>query len=395
MTLASVQDDSPFFYPNGGKEVINWYSTGFRGLQSIRTGISNSLNIVAVKTLEQIGAPLGFEYLEKLGFTTLVRYKVDENGRSYSDINLAIALGGLTEGVTNTELTAAYASIANGGLYNKPIYYTRVLDHEGNVILSNKTEPSQIMKTSTAWLLTDAMHDTTTTGTGTRLAFRNYKMPVAGKTGTASKNSDLWFVGFTPYYTCAVWTGFDHPFNQWNKSYQQNLWRNIMEEIHASKELEYKEWEKPESIVQATICTKCGNLAVYGLCDDAEGGSCIKTEYFAKGTVPTKKCTCHVRVTVCRDSLKVAGEFCPESSKTSVVLLIKSEDYTKYNGFPGYKNGCYVSTWDTPYIYHPDVVCDVHTTFVEDDGEGDGNDGEDLFGEAHQIGAEDDVYTDD
>ena len=394
LTLASVQDDSPFFYPNGGKQVINWYSTGFRGLQSIRTGISNSLNIVAVKTLEQIGAPLGFEYLEKLGFTTLVRYKVDENGRSYSDINLAIALGGLTDGVTNTELTAAYASIANGGLYNRPIFYTRVLDHEGNVILSNKTEPSQVMKTSTAWLLTDAMHDTTTKGTGTQLAFRNYKMPVAGKTGTASKNSDLWFVGYTPYYTCAVWTGFDHPISQWNKSYQKDLWRNIMEEVHSSKELEYKEWEKPDSIVQATICTKCGNLAVYGLCDEAEGGSCIKTEYFAKGTVPTKKCTCHVRVTLCNESKETAGEFCPESCKVSAVLLIKNEDYTKYNGYPGYTDGCYVSTWDTPYIYHPDKICHIHTTPVEDDGEGEGGDNSDgsLFGEANQVGAEDDVY---
>lgn len=393
LTLASVQDDSPFFYPNGGKEVINWYSTGFRGLQSLRTGIKNSLNIVAVKTLEQIGAPLGFEYLKKLGFSTLVEYKVDENGKAYSDVNLAIALGGLTDGVTNLELTAAYASIANGGLYNKPIFYTRILDHEGNVILNNRTEPTQIMKASTAWLLTDAMHDVTTSGTGTRLAFRNYKMPVAGKTGTASKNSDLWFVGYTPYYTCAVWTGFDHPFNQWNKSYQQNLWRNIMEEIHSTRQLEYKEWEMPDSIVQATICTKCGNLAVYGLCDNAAGGSCIATEYFAKGTVPTKKCTCHTRVQICRESGKVATENCPEGDKVWAVLLIKDENYHKYDGYPGYTNGCWVSTWDTPYVYHPGSTCDVHQPGDADkDDEDDGGDGGDLFGEAHHAGAEDDVY---
>ncbi|MCR5204765.1 MAG: transglycosylase domain-containing protein [Lachnospiraceae bacterium] len=393
LTLASVQDDSPFFYPNGGKEVINWYSTGFRGLQSLRTGIKNSLNIVAVKTLEQIGAPLGFEYLKKLGFSTLVEYKVDENGKAYSDVNLAIALGGLTDGVTNLELTAAYASIANGGLYNKPIFYTRILDHEGNVILNNRTEPTQIMKASTAWLLTDAMHDVTTSGTGTRLAFRNYKMPVAGKTGTASKNSDLWFVGYTPYYTCAVWTGFDHPFNQWNKSYQQNLWRNIMEEIHSTRQLEYKEWEMPDSIVQATICTKCGNLAVYGLCDNAAGGSCIATEYFAKGTVPTKKCTCHTRVQICRESGKVATENCPEGDKVWAVLLIKDENYHKYDGYPGYTNGCWVSTWDTPYVYHPGSTCDVHQPGDADkDDEDGGGDGGDLFGEAHHAGAEDDVY---
>ncbi len=394
LTLASVQDDSPFFYPNGGKEVINWYKTGFRGLQPLRKGISNSLNVVAVKTLDQIGAPLGYEYLKKLGFTTLVDYEVDENGRAYSDVNLAIALGGLTKGVTNVELTAAYASIANGGLYNKPIYYTKVVDHEGNVILSNKTDPSQIMKASTAWLLTDAMHDVTTTGTGTRLAFRNYKMPVAGKTGTASKNSDLWFVGYTPYYTCAVWTGFDQPFSQWNKSYQQDLWRNIMEDIHSYKQLEYKEWEKPDSIVEATICTKCGNLAVYGLCDNAAGGSCVKTEYFAKGTVPTKKCTCHTRVQICIESGMVATENCPEGDKKWVVLLVKDENYHKYDGYPGYQNGCWVSTLDTPYVYHPGNTCDVHHPGDADkeDEEGDHNNGDDLFEEVQDYGPEDDVY---
>ena len=389
LTLASVQDDAPYYYPNGGKEVINWYNTGFRGLQSIRTGIKNSLNIVAVKTLEQIGAPLGFEYLERLGFSTLVKYETRE-GKTYSDVNLAIALGGLTDGVTNTEITAAYASIANGGLYNKPIFYTKVVDREGNVLLSNRTEPNQVMKTSTAWLLTDAMHDVTTGGTGTRLAFRNYKMPVAGKTGTASKNSDLWFVGYTPYYTCAVWTGFDHQFSQKNKTYQQDLWRNIMEEIHSSKQLEYKEWEKPDSIVEATICTKCGNLAVFGLCDEAEGGSCIKKEYFAKGTVPTRKCTCHARVTICKKSKLPAGPYCPEKSKVTAVLLIKNEDASKYPEGSKYSGG--YSTWDTPYVYNPEHICDKHTRpGAEDDDTG--ND-ENLFGEGHQIGAEDDVYED-
>ena len=168
-----------------------------------------------------------------------------------------------------------------------------------------------------------------------------------------------------------------------------------MEEVHITKQLEYKEWEKPDSIVEATICTKCGNLAVYGLCDCAAGGSCIKKEYFAKGTVPTKKCTCHVRVTLCDKSKMLAGPFCPESCKESVVLLVKNEDYTKYNGYPGYTHGCYVSTYDTPYIYHPESECDVHNEFSEDeDEEGDTeNDGE-LFEESNQIGIEDDFYTD-
>ena len=367
LTLASVQDDTQYFYPGTSKEVINWYSTGFRGLQSIRTGIYNSLNIVAVKTLEQIGAALGFEYLEKLGFSTLVKHEVAEDGTVYSDVNLSIALGGLTKGVTNVELCAAYASIANGGVYNKPIYYTKILDHDGNVLLSNETESTQVMKTSTAWLLTDAMQDTITKGTGSRLAFKEYKMPVAGKTGTASKNNDLWFVGFTPYYTAAVWTGFDNNFDQYNKTYQQEIWRKVMEDIHAYKQLEYVEWEKPDSIVSATICTKCGKLAVAGLCDQAEGGSCVKTEYFAKGTVPTTKCTCHVRVNVCKSSGKIATENCPLSEVESKVLLIKDEIFMKDSSLARRTGKVELldppvicETWDTPYIYHAEDVCTIH-----------------------------------
>lgn len=360
-TLASVYDDVQYFYPGTSKEVINWYSTGFRGIQSIRNGVSNSLNVVAVKNLESIGASVGFEYLEKLGFSTLVKYKVGADGNVFSDVNLAIALGGLTDGVTNVELTAAYAAIANGGVYNKPRYYTKILDHDGNVILEKKGESRQVMKTSTAWLLTDAMVDTTTVGTGTRLAFKKYKMPVAGKTGTSTKNNDLWFAGYTPYYTASVWSGYDNNFNQKNKTYQQNLWRNIMEEIHTTRELEIKDFEMPDSIVKAQICTKCGNLAVYGLCDEAEGGSCITTEYFAKGTVPSQKCTCHIRVNICKKSGKLAGENCPEKKQKSVVLLIKDE-YNKIDSktMEYYDPPVVIETWDTPYIYHADEYCDYH-----------------------------------
>lgn len=163
-----------------------------------------------------------------------------------------------------------------------------------------------------------------------------------------------------------------------------------MEDIHSSKQLEYKEWEKPDSIVEATICTKCGNLAVFGLCDEAEGGSCIKKEFFAKGTVPTRKCTCHARVTICKKSKLPAGPYCPEKSKVTAVLLIKNEDPSKYPEGSKYSHG--YSTWDTPYIYNPEHICDKHTKpGATDDDVGDDDN---LFGEGHQIGAEDDVYED-
>lgn len=386
LTLASVQDDSPYFYPNSTKQVYNWYTTGFRGLQSLRTGIANSLNIVAVKTLEQIGPKLGFEYLEKLGFSTLDRDK--------DSSNVSMALGAVTNGVKNIDMTAAYAAIANGGAYNKPTYYTKVLDHDGNVLIDHTIPRSRrVMKASTAWLITDAMLDTTTVGTGKRLAFRNYSMPVAGKTGTASKNYDLWFAGYTPYYTCSVWTGYDYQFNQKNKSYQQDLWRNIMEEVHKTKQLEYKTWPMPDSIQKATICTKCGKLAVSGLCDEAEGGSCVSSEYFAKGTVPVQKCTCHIRVNICKSSKKLATPNCPEKKVKSVVLLVKSEDYSKYDGYPGYTGGCSVGTWDSGYIYKPDDICTKHNKPGKDDTDEEVPD-DSLFEDVHQMGGEDDVFDD-
>lgn len=186
-------------------------------------------------------------------------------------------------------------------------------------------------------------------------------MPVAGKTGTATNNNDLWFVGFTPYYTAAVWTGYDNNFNQINKSYQQDLWRNIMEDIHSTKQLEKADWEMPDSIVTANICSKCGKLAVAGLCDQAEGGSCVVTEYFAKGTVPTEKCTCHVRVDICESTGKIATENCPHKKLKSKVLLVKDEYYkTDPETMLPIDPPELITTWDTPYIYHPDDVCTKH-----------------------------------
>ena len=112
-------------------------------------------------------------------------------------------------GVYNYELCAAYASIANGGTYNTPTLYTKILDHDGNVLIENPTESHQSVKESTAALLTSAMQSVVQEGSGRAAALDN--MPVAGKTGTADNDKDIWFCGFTPYYTCAVWGGYDDP----------------------------------------------------------------------------------------------------------------------------------------------------------------------------------------
>ena len=371
LTLATPIDDRPYYYPNTQKEVINWWAKSgkkhfngpFYGLNTIRRGISYSMNIVAVRTLEQVSPQVAFNYLKKLGFSTLVESRYNETtGQVYSDINLSLALGGLTDGVTNLEMSAAYAAIANGGVYNKPHLYTKVLDHDGRVLLSNDSEPSQVIKASTAFLLTSAMVDTVTGGTGmstgSRLRFKEYKMPVAGKTGTASKNNDLWFCGYTPYYTASIWSGFDNNFTQINQSYQQDIWRTIMERVHKEKELPYKEFTIPSSIVTAKICTKSGKLALDGICDHAEGGSTVRTEYFAKGTVPLSRCDMHIKASICVESGKLAGANCPSGTVVEKVLLLKNEpELLDWEG-----NVIEYTTSDTKYILPTGdgAICPVH-----------------------------------
>lgn len=276
-SLATVRVDEPYQYQSTGQTVHNWWGDTYRGSVTTREAIEQSMNIIAVKTLNDISIDLGFEYAhDKFHLSTLT----DE------DRVESLALGGITHGVYNYEITAAYAAIANGGVYNEPILYTQVLDHDGNILIDNTTGNSEtILKDSTAALLTSAMEDVVTQGTGTPAQLDN--MPVAGKTGTTSDNRDLWFCGFTPYYTCSIWTGYDGnqqlSDSEWN--YHLIIWANIMNRINSSLGLSYKEFTMPSSLVQRTICTQTGLLA---------GTGCPSlTEWFAADTAPTTTCSGH------------------------------------------------------------------------------------------------------
>lgn len=323
MTLASVQDDSKFYYPGTKRIVKNWYGKSYRGLSSLRSGISDSMNVVAVKTLNQITPKAGYDYLLNLGFTTLVDNYTDSSGNTYTDIALPMALGGLTKGVTNIELTNGFASIASGGTYHEASFYSKIVDHDGNVLLEQDTVGKQVMKDSTAWLLTDAMEDVITSGTGTKLQFQSLKMSEAGKTGTSTGNKDLWFVGYTPNLTAGIWAGYDSGAEQTQTSYHKEIWKTIMEKLN--KNYKTKKFSLPKSITSATICTKCGKLAIDGLCSNAVGGSCARREYFAKDSVPTETCDCHVRCRICKSSGHLANDNCPSSQIYIAVYLQKKE----------------------------------------------------------------------
>lgn len=309
-TLATVYNDAPFNYSDG-TPVNNWYHTGYRGINSIREAIRESMNIIAVKNITVITPSLAFDYLVNFGFTTLESGK-EINGKWYSDMIQAAALGGLTNGVTPYELNAAYAAIANHGLYMEPKLYYRVTDADGNVILDNTNPHSkQVIKESTAFLLTDAMVDVVTTGTGGACRFSS-NMAIAGKTGTSTDYHDVWFAGYTPYYTCSTWAGYDNNIGMSTRkennesAVAKTLWRAIMERIHEN--LPNEQFSVPGDIVQAQICTRSGKLPIPGLCDAA---GCVKTEYFAEGTVPTESCDIHYQGEICDFDQVPASPDCP------------------------------------------------------------------------------------
>ncbi len=283
MTLATTFNDEEYSYEDG-TPVRNWLNNSYHGATTVRYAIEQSVNVVAVKCLTSLNPQTGFDFLKTLGFSNLVEEETI-NGQVYSDIKQPLALGGITYGVSNLELTAAYSAIANGGTYIKPRLYTKILDQNGDVVLENDAQETRVMKESTAWLLTSAMEDVVTKGTGTDLQLNN--MSVAGKTGTTSAYNDVWFAGFTPYYTCTVWAGYDNneklsPEGN-NRTFHRTLWRKVMNRIHEN--LSNKDFTQPSSVEEATICSISGKLA--------SSGCPTITEYFDKSTIPTEHCSSH------------------------------------------------------------------------------------------------------
>ncbi len=320
-TLANVYLDAPFNYANG-TPVDNWYKTGYRGIQNIRAAIRDSLNIVSVKTFTVIGPQLGYDYLLDFGFTSLTDHAVINN-EVYSDVQQSTVLGGLTYGVSPYELNAAYAAIANMGTYVVPKLYTRVTDPDGNVILDNTNPPSrQVIKESTAFLITDAMVDCATTGTGTKARFSN--MSIAVKTGTSTGPKDAWLAGFTPYYTCSVWTGYDNSIKMSDTDTSKKLWRAVMSRVHEN--LPNESFIRPQGIVQAQVCRQSGKLPIPGLCD-----SYVYTEYFAEGTVPVDSCNVHYQGEICEYDMLPASPGCPFKI-TGVLELPLVEDQSLLSG---------------------------------------------------------------
>ena len=278
-SLGTVTKDEPMTV--GSKTFKNAYR-GFKGNVTMRTAIEDSVNISALKTWQKVTPDLCMEYIQKLGIDSIVT--VEEGKKrddKKNDQNLSTALGGLTDGALNIEMAGAYAAIANGGVYNRPVYYTKIEDHDGNVLIDNSGESKTVLRESTAYLLTSAMEDVITKGNGYEAGLRN--MAAAGKTGTTTDRWDIWFCGYTPYYTCSVWVGYDDNKDLPYGNYNQKLWKAVMSKIHDG--LPYKDFEMPDTVEKVKCCSISGKVA---------SSSCpYHMEYMATDGGGDKICSSH------------------------------------------------------------------------------------------------------
>lgn len=308
VTAASTIEDSPFpqdfVDENKGWDPQN-FDSKFRGYTTIRNAIKDSINLVALKLLKTLGINNSIDFLQnKFHISTVV------TKGQFNDENLsALALGGMTYGVTPLEMTAAYATFSNNGIYSEPILYTKVLDSNDNPVLEKTSNQSRAISPQTAYIMSSMLQTVVKSGTGTKARLGN--MPAGGKTGTSDEHTNGWFMGITPYYSGAVWMGSD------DKNYhvpglvggtEAPMWRDIMLEAH--KGLAVKQFERPSGIVEAQVCLDSGK-APTELCAQDPRGSRVQTELFIDGTQPVELCDIHTTANIDIRNGKLATENTP------------------------------------------------------------------------------------
>ena len=328
----SIVDDYPYDDSNETGWPLNSGGSKYKGLTDVRTALKNSVNTIAVRIVaDKVTPKQSFEFVQS-------KYKLDlvealqVGNQIKSDIDVApLSMGGLTKGVSTRDMAEAYATFPNNGVYTWSRTYTRVEDSDGNILLENGRQQEAVIKETTAYYMNSMLSDVVTSGTAAGHGIG--RMPAAGKTGTTSENYDRWFVGYTPYYTAAVWTGYPINASMPSKGNPAlNLWEQVMEDVHA--DLEVKKFAEPAELTNVEYCLDSGKLATEFCAKDPRGTRVSSAGVFAEDA-PTEVCTVHTAesvVRLCLDSPildengaeiglhHLAGEYCPEESLVEYCL---------------------------------------------------------------------------
>ena len=281
-TASTIYDDEEKTFEN---DYAPGNNAGYLGEITVRRALESSQNVPFVEMMEEVTPKRAISYLEDMGITSLTQ----------EDENLALALGGLQNGITPLEMAGAYATIANDGIYVEPVFYTSITDKDGKVVLQAEQESHRVFSAQVAYILKELLKQPVEGNHGTATYCSISGIDVAAKTGTTDENYDKWLCGFTPYYTAVTWFGFDE--NESIYYYNQNpagiIWSNVMRRVHDG--LTNASFREPSWITTDIICADTGMLAKTGCTN-------IYEEYFLWGTEPDE-CTKHSgrRVTVIND----------------------------------------------------------------------------------------------
>ena len=335
----SVLDDYPYQLMGGKAWPLNSGSAKYQGHLTLREALRQSLNTVAVRLMIDYVTPEeSFKFIQD-------RYHIDlEEGRMVygewkTDITNSLAMGGLTDGTNVRDMAEAYATFPNQGYYKDSrtvVKITQLVDGQEVTLVDNTVEPEKVIKDTTAWYMNDMMQGVFTgAGTASGRAKELKRVHAAGKTGTTSDNNDRWFVGYTPYYTAAVWVGYERPYKMSLKGTNPALvlWEKVMVPLHEN--LPDRDYEDPGGRRSISYCADSGLLANEYCAMDPRGSRVSSGAIFPESFPEGQNCTFHTAetvMTICVDCpvLKEdgsqtglyhqAGQFCPEESKREICL---------------------------------------------------------------------------
>ena len=316
---ATVLKDLPVYYEDG----TGWPKNDNRQYQYARTvfqGVVSSVNTISVRTLDKIGYDYAYSFAKyNLGQSNLIEDYPLDNGQSLSDLDRApLALGALTVGSTVRDMSAAYATFANDGVYREPRLYTKVYNSRGELVLDNIQESRQVLSDKTVNYVNYCLYNAANHGTGGAAIFGGQS--IAGKTGTTSSNRDRWFCGYTSHYTAAVWCGYNIPEQiHLNTNPAAQLWRKVMQPIHQG--LNNVGLYNANAMRTINVCLDSGLLASDACHSDARGINRVVSVMVYPEDIPEGTCSKHVPVHYCVDGGGVATEYCSMFGDANIATM--------------------------------------------------------------------------